>query len=449
MTAPIRDLEDRLRHAFRAQAGRMPAPPVPPPWAPSRGPRQRSPRPWWRPPVAVTLATAVVAVAVFVVARPDHGGRDLPATVVAGSPTTADPAAGLSAAAPGAPGRSITLPPPLAPRSYLADVDSIATRPVGRASLVFGVSGRGNWTVFVGDPVNQDLRVIVELPTTGSMAVSADGAYVAFSNPVDGGQSLIGIADVRTGVISAYTRTSTVMALAFSPVDTDRLAVLETARADGRWHLSVLRRDGSTVSSGVVPRGEEERSLAWSPAGQRVAMLGCVNAPECTGTILDVARGQVLRTAQPAQWAAWIDEDRLLREQARTIAVTDATGALAWSFPVVGVVPPFPVLSADRTKVLVQPFGGGAGDPFVAVVDVRTGAVERELVAPSDGVPYIVGWHGRDVLVGRERAGRYEIVTAGTSVAAGTVVLSLPFRSEGFIPDGRRIEVAAWYAAGG
>lgn len=62
-------------------------------------------------------------------------------------------------------------------------------------------------------------------------------------------------------------------------------------------------------------------------------------------------------------------------------------------------------MSPDGTKLLEQPFSGGAGEPFARVVDLATGELVQEFTDP-DTVPWVLGWHGADrILIAHEYGG--------------------------------------------
>jgi hypothetical protein len=223
--------------------------------------------------------------------------------------------------------------------------------------------------------------------------------------------------------------------------------VLERANGERLWRVTVLERDGSLVASAGV-EGEQGVSVGWSPDGSKVAMLGCESLGPCPGTVLDVARKALRRTAQPVRWIGWADASHLVAERPFGGAlVTDTDGVVQREITGDGRPAGPRAVSSDGTSLLMLPSRSGGGQTFVRVVDLQTGATTRELIAPEGGgVPSVLGWRGKDVLVVRERTGGLEVVPAENTVLVGNQILVLPFRGEGFTTG---LVLAAWFSAGG
>jgi hypothetical protein len=163
--------------------------------------------------------------------------------------------------------------------------------------------------------------------------------------------------------------------------------------------------------------------------------------------VLNVATDEVRPAAHAVVWLGWLDDAHLLAERPYGgFLVTDISGAVVREIPLDGVpllASRSNALSPDRASLLVRSARTGVGQAFAEVVDVASGTVTRQLVSPMDGIPYIVGWRSQDVLVARERPGRIELVEVSDTVANGTTILVLPFRDEGFAPEG--IVLAGWF----
>jgi hypothetical protein len=436
MTTPM---EDRLQHALIVQAQRVPVD-LPPPWRTSGGHRQRGRRLGWRPIVAVGTVLGLVAVLLMV----RSSGTQPRSTVVAGQPTGLDAMPRL---------QSIPLPAdqfPVAPgpRPVLPEVETVAASPVPRASMAFhagrsGADTRSSW--FVVDARTQTLRAVADLPVAGAGDLTPDGTALVVVQPL-GGRSAILITDLRTGQTSGYSRDATVRTVVWSPSGS-RLAVMERINAETLWRMTVLERDGSLVASAGVAEGEQGASMGWSPDGSKLAMLGCEGLGACPGAVLDIARNALRRTSQPLRWIGWADDGHLVAERPFGGAlVTDTDGVIQREILGDGRPAGPRAVSSDGKSLLMLPSRSGMGQPFVRIVDLRTGATTRELIAPEGGVPSVLGWRGRDVLVVRERTGGLEVVPAESTVLVGNQILVLPFRGEGFSTG---LVLAAWFSAGG
>lgn len=340
------------------------------------------------------------------------------------------------------------LPATPGPRPVLADVETLVASPIERASMAFQTGRsrgdtRSSW--FVSDPRAQTLRAVVDLPVSGAGDLSPDGTALVFVNPLADGRSAIAVTDIPTGRTTAYARASAVKTVEWSPSGS-QLAVLEKTNTDLLWRVTVVERDGSLVASGGVAEGEQGSSLAWSPDGSQVAMLGCQGLGACRGTVLNVARNELSRTSEPVIWMVWADARHLVGERRFGGAlVTDTAGVTQREIAVDGRPAGPHAVSPDGKSILMLPSNSGIGQTFIRVVNIETGATTRELVAPQDGVPSVLGWRGSDVLVVRERPGGLEVVRVRSTVAAGEVVLVRPFSGEGFSST---LVVAEWFAAG-
>jgi hypothetical protein len=437
MTTPM---EDRLQHALTVQAQRVPVD-VPPPWRAKGGRRDHGRRRAWRPIVAVGTVVVAVVVVVLVIRSSDTQPGS---TVVAGQPTAPDATPGLQST----PLATDQLPVVPGPRPVLAEVETVAANPIERASMAFyagrsGADTRSSW--FVVDARTQTLRAVADLPATGAGDLTPDGTALVVVQPL-GDRSAILITDLRTGRRSGYTRDAAVRTAVWSPSGS-RLALIERTNAERNlWRMTVLERDGSLVASAGVVEGEHGSSVGWSAAGSKVAMLGCESLGACPGAVLDVARNALRRTSQPVRWIGWVDDSHLVAERPFGGAlVTDTDGEVQREITGDGRPAGPRAVSSDGKSLLMLPFSSGMGQTFVRVVDLDTGATTRELIAPEGGVPSVIGWRGKDVLVVRERTGGLEVVPAESRVLVGNEILVLPFRGEGFSTG---LVLAAWFSGG-
>lgn len=437
MTTPM---EDRLHKALTVQAERVPTD-VTPPWRATRRHRDRERRPGWRSVVALGTVLALVAV-VLVIRSSD---RQPSSTVVAGQPLAPDATPGLQST----PLSAEEFPAARGPRPVLPDVETVVASPIERASMAFhagrsGADMRSSW--FVVDSRAQALRVVADLPVGGAADLVPDGTAFAVANPLGDDRTAILITDLRTGRTTGYARDAVVRSVVWSPSGS-RLAVLERTKTERLWRVTVLERDGSLVASRGVVEGEQGSSVAWSPDGSKVAMLGCEGLGACRGSVLDVAGDQLRRTSQPVLWIAWADESHLIAERPFGGAlVTDTDGVVQREITADGRPAGPGAVSSDGRSILMQPSRSSIGQTFVRIVDLRSGATTRELVAPQGGIPSVVGWRGRDVVVVREGPGGLQVVQVETTVLAGKTILALPFSGEGFSTG---LLLAAWFAAGG
>lgn len=350
-------------------------------------------------------------------------------------------------------------PPPATrtTRPYYADAPTIQEQPVDRALLSFGFGDTEHWSLFVVDDETREVRVAADVATgwqsgRQAYALSPDGARLAYAlnGPWDAEGVLLDpapyewqvvVVDLATG---EHTRVPAADPVGVAWAPDGRLAWLNGADATDL----VVLESGGRLSRTALGAGYDR--LEWSPDGRRVLVEDYELAAQAQVLTVDGTEPvRVLPRATEVYGARWPwlpDSERILgiaRNETGVLVPLDGEEQLALPGDHAGLLPI--AVSPDGTMLLENVSSGGAGQPYVRVVDLATGEVLHEFTDP-DTVPWVLGWHGDDRILVAHEYGGTRVASHPLDGRPGETLFEAAISHEGFTGDA--FDVARWFTQG-